>query len=498
MIAWLTALAGCVRAPAAPPGPDVIVLTVDTLRADRLGFAGEPAAHTPVLDGLAARGRVFSQATTPFPRTTPGLGALHTGLRPVHHGSREVGQPVRSDDRLAARFASAGWRTVAAVASAVAGPDQRLDLGFDAFVLDHDAPAQRITARALDAVGEVAASDALFLWVHYADPHFPYDPPGALHSECLAMGRRIAAAKARSDAFHAGTDGRAAAMRDDCVALYDGEVTAVDRAVGDLLTGLDAARGDRPRWLVVTADHGENLGEGGLYYEHGPDVDDASVRIPLVITGPGVVPGADAGVARLEDLLPTLLDVAGVERVPGDVSLDGASLAPRLRGEPGEVPLYAAIESGSALRIGFTRYLVAGGAAKWCVNGGPASRLAWCAVGRRRGLFDPVADPQLVTELSARYPDDAARLEAAAARWGPPNPRPHQLRIRAVDAALDALPTLDGWQVQAHGAAADPDVAARLTPALDALRAEATGGAAGDGAGDAGATEALRALGYVE
>ncbi len=494
-------LLACASPPAPPVDgrPDVLVVTVDTLRADRLGFAGHAAAHTPALDALAAAGRVFDGATTPFPRTTPALGSLHTGLLPLHHGSREVGQVVRAPVRLAGLLADAGWQTAAVSAMRVAGPDQAMDVGFGSFALDHDAPAPALAARAAEVARALAPDRPALLWVHFADPHFPYLPgpdsplqPAA--PACRALGEQALAGTLARDALYANRDGRAAAVLDECRALYDGELAQVDAGVAALLGALDAARGDRPRLVVFTADHGENQGEGGLYYEHGPDLSDAAVRVPLVVTGPGVAPGRDAGVARLQDVLPTVLDLLGL---PAPDGLDGVSLGPRLQGEPGG-PTVAVVESGAALHTGLFGSLVSGRAKRWCLNEGAWS---WCTLaGGRTGLFDHVADPRLRTDVAAGHPDVAARLSAATARW-----RPEQVHARAARSATHALvatPTVDGWvrtlaRLDAPEVAVDdPAALALLAPALDTFAA-ALDALEGSSVADEDAA-ALRALGYVE
>ncbi|MCA9489731.1 MAG: sulfatase-like hydrolase/transferase, partial [Myxococcales bacterium] len=171
-MAPLIALAACSR----PQTPEVLIVTVDTLRADRLGYAGHAAARTPALDALAGEGRAFLQATTPFPRTTPALASMLTGLWPHHHGSREVGQPMTSGTTLASVLSAAGWRTVGLSATPVAGPEQGLAAGFDAFEVMADARASEVVDRALLAVA-AQPDRPLLMWVHAADPHFPYLPP---------------------------------------------------------------------------------------------------------------------------------------------------------------------------------------------------------------------------------------------------------------------------------------------------------------------------------
>ncbi|HHO53445.1 MAG TPA: hypothetical protein ENK18_21880 [Deltaproteobacteria bacterium] len=495
-----------------PPPPEILIVTVDTLRADRLGFAGHDGAHTPALDALSSRSRWFSQATTPLPRTTPALASLHTGRWPHHHGAREVGDRVEITETLASTLAAAGWQTAAVSAMAVAGPEQGMDQGFDSFHLDHDARAATITEAALSIAAATDPTKPLLMWVHYADPHFPYQPPadGPLQPSapgCRALVRRVARKQLRRVEIYADRGGVASSVLGGCRALYDAEIAAVDAAIGDLLEGwhtlrrsegwLDRLRGS-PSWIVFSADHGENQGEAGLFYEHGPDVNDASLRIPLLIEGTGVEPGRDDGVVRLEDVLPTLLSLA---HVPAPDGLDGLDLGPRLQGLPGE-PRIAVAESGSALHAGLFDHVVSGGSRLSCVNG---ARYSLCrGAGGRQTLHDHSVDPDLREDLAAELPEVVATLEAAAAIWPPESAR--QRAARTERFKLVGTPQLQGgysWAL--YDLAADPsesvdvssdhpEVVAQLHEALaawDAPTPEAL-------ERDEDELQALRALGYVE
>lgn len=318
-------LAACSRPEPTPPG--ILILTIDTLRSDRFGFAGHPDASTPVLDGLAARGRWFSHATTPLPRTTPALASLQTGRWPHHHGSREVGQPLQHGTTLAERLAAEGWRTVGLSAMKVAGPRQNMDRGYQSFEVRHDARARSLSERALELLGQAPAGPEL-LWVHYADPHFPYEPAGKPPPApaCRKLMADVKARRFRRPFVYTNHEGRSEAALADCQRLYDAEISAVDAALEPLLEAWTARHGENG-WIVVSADHGENQGEQGLYFEHGPNVHDASLTIPLIFAGPGVLPGREDGVGRLEDVHPTLLDLAGLSPTP---NTDGVSLAGRL------------------------------------------------------------------------------------------------------------------------------------------------------------------------
>ncbi len=354
----------------------------------------------------------------------------------------------------------------------VAGPEQGLDRGFDTFEVLHDAPADEVVARAL----ETLRPGRRFLWVHLADPHFPYLPPGA-SGPCATLGRRAAEGTLQRVDLFVDVDGAASAVLADCERLYDGEIARVDAAVGRLLAGLPAdAR------VIFTADHGEHLGEEGLFFEHGPTVHGANLRIPLIVAGPGVAPGVDDRLATLADLAPTTLAWAGLPTEGLDL------LADRRR------PV-AVAESGSALQARLTTSLVSGRRERWCLNG---PRWSWCQ-GRQAGLFDRSSDPRLTVDRSGDEPTMAAEMAALARAW-----QPESARLRTAfdeEFKLVERPMLDGgrgrqllrWDDEAVDASTiDPAVverlAAALGPVVDAARAPRT---------DA-EVEALRALGYVE
>lgn len=477
----------------APPpprvGPDVLVVTVDTLRADRLGFAGHDDARTPALDALAARGRTFTQAITPLPRTTPALASLLTGQAPHRHGSREVAVPLDEDvDTLATLLSRRGWATAAVSAMRVASPEQGFDRGFGSFLVAHDAPAATIAGM---AERHLSIDASLFLWVHFADPHFPYTPYGG-DSACAQLeklGERIGRA-----AVFSNRDGHAADALPDCKRRYDEEIARVDEAIGSLLAQFEARPGDGV--VVFTADHGEHLGEEKLYYEHGPTVHDANLRVPFVVAGPGVAQGRDRGVFSLIDVVPSLLSLIG-EDVPG--GLDGEDLSARWRGaKPEDGRRFA--ESGSALQVRLFESLVSGRTFHWCLNEGNFSlchRKRWKDGPR---LYRHDRDPAMKHDVSSAYPGVRQRLVAAAERWPPESAR--ERTVRTSRYKLVARPTVEGYATTLYDltlpgvdvTASFPEVAAELTAALDAWVAPRPTAFERDEA----TLEALRSLGYVE
>ena len=301
----------------------LLVITLDTTRADRLGCYGYGPAQTPVLDELAASGALCSRAYTIAPLTLPAHVALFTGLAPeesgiVANGRGRVGDSVST---LARALRHEGYDTGAFIASFVLNHKFGLNQGFsvydDDFAPDdpaHAAAHRRRNGRAVvDAALDWLAqkrSRPFFCWVHLYDPHFPYQT----HPEEFG------------DAFSA--------------APYDGEIAYVDRQVGRLLDFLKAHDLERDTLVVVVGDHGEGLGQHGEK-THGELLYNSTLRVPLIFAQPGRLPGGVrvAQNVSLTDVYPTLLDLLQLDR---DKKLRGRSLRPALEGRAlGEAPCCA-------------------------------------------------------------------------------------------------------------------------------------------------------------
>ena len=359
-----------------PPRPSILLITVDTLRPDALGWvAGRN--ETPALDALAREGFALPAVVSPVPLTLPAHTSLLTGLIPRRHGVRDNGQVLGpSPPTLAEHLRRQGYATAAFVSGYPLRALFGLDRGFDRYddTLPVGAegwlerPAPDTTAAALAWLR--GAPRPFFLWVHYYDPHDPYTPPRAF--------------------WRPGPRG-----------AYDGEVGYVDHAIGLLRAGLPQA--DRDRLLTVfTADHGEGLGEHAEQ-GHGFFVYDTTVVVPAVFHFPGrVAPSRSAFPARLLDLMPTLLDLAGLPPLAGT---DGVSLLPLLSGRrmPAE-PAYVETRQPwftygwsplAAVRYGGWKYVAA----------------------PRPELFDLEQDPGETRNRAAETPTRAAEMAALLARF---------------------------------------------------------------------------------
>jgi arylsulfatase len=328
------------------------LISVDTLRADRLGCYGNPLGLTPELDALAARSSVFEAAFAPTSFTRPSIASLLSGRYPEETGVHSNLAPFpEALPTLATQLRARGYRTGAVVSNAILASEAGLSRGFEHYddrleERERTRPqpertAPRTTQDALawlrDASGD---SRPVFLWVHYQDPHGPYTPPEeyrALYREAerwpgdpalLPLGADNSGLRALPP-YQAIDDEREPAFYR---AGYDGEVRHSDAAIGELLRGVEAQIGSEQLVIAFTADHGEALGEGGMWFAHASSLVDPLVRVPLLFAIPGRAAERRSDTASLVDLVPTLLAQLGVpppsELRGRDLLAPGAALAP--------------------------------------------------------------------------------------------------------------------------------------------------------------------------
>jgi len=312
-----------------PRGPNVLLITIDTLRADHLSAYGYPRATSPFLDSLAARGALFERAMTPSPRTTQAIASIMTSLYPQTHGVRTLwGNLGRERLTLAELFRDAGYATAGFWTTTFLDEKRGLSQGFDAYesTAASSDRAEHLTNRAIRwlsrAVGtrrDAARGDRkpFFLWLHYRDPHMPYNPPaedrafadpaygGVFREACVFW-----PTKEIMVYNHLGLIGPADVAQ--AIALYDGEIRYVDREVRRLVRDVEKRGVLDKTVVVVTSDHGEGLSDHGYYFDHGDLLYDSSLQVPLVIAGPGVPAARVREQVALLDLAPTIARLGGV------------------------------------------------------------------------------------------------------------------------------------------------------------------------------------------
>ncbi len=338
----LLALAGsgCRQVPEVPP--NLILVTIDTLRADRVGAYGNEDGLTPHLDALAAEGTVFERALAPITTTHPSHATMLTGFYSRSHGVLWNGHGLASENiTLAERLQEVGYSTGAFVSYPAMLYRAKLNQGFEA-VSDTHRRAGTKYYRACPKTNAMAIEwlrsqpgSPLFLWVHYFEPHTPYplqpyaarklaeagyDGPLARGTEHLKAAVRAAAnAKAKESPRE----------REAIRMLYDGEVEAADRCLGELLEELESHGLLEPSVVVAAADHGEGLGEHGRW-NHGPVLWNSVLRVPMILRDSRRTQARRVRQrVGLVDLTPTLLELLGLEVPAG---LQGRSLVPGLDG----------------------------------------------------------------------------------------------------------------------------------------------------------------------
>jgi len=322
-------------APAAKDLPDVILISIDTLRQDHLPFYGYQHDTAPMLTAFSRSAVVFDNAFTGSTNTAPAHATMLTGRHAGNHGlARNSGQLPGGVPTLGELLRGQGYASAAFVSGFTMRKDTGLQRGFDLYDDELTSRRERFaaetTARATAWLRSVPAERPVFLFLHLFDPHYPYSPPEAHGRPFVPEGTGLVSAK-----WKVFTKMREAGLPEadfpTYIARYDGEIHYADHHVGELL-GLLEQRGRLERSLVIfTSDHGETLTERPFPFDHGCRLYDEQLSIPLAIHLPG---GERAGqrVAQdvhLVDLLPTVVDVLGLEAPAG---LDGSSLLPLARG----------------------------------------------------------------------------------------------------------------------------------------------------------------------
>lgn len=419
-----------------PRAQGVLLITVDTLRADHLGAYGYALATSPNIDKLAERGVLFRSANVQWPKTWASMASLLTGRYPKTTGLQLKPRVLpQSLLMLSEVFSEAGYETAGIVANFNVGRTMGFEQGFDHFVeswqerwLDEEGSrdyvnaagrvkaytnATLVTDQALQWLEDRDASQPFFLWLHYMDPHGPYLPPqqyaelfNGQHTSRKLSSSRIPTYQQQQEA------GRVIEDLAHYEAQYDRQIRYFDDEFGRLVASLNELGLDRSL-IALTADHGESLTEHGYYFEHGFNAYQPTAHVPLIIAQPGVIsPGRRINrPVELLDLTPTLVELAGIDVPP---SHEGSSFARALRGETHDVadkPVFT--ESGYDV---------------------DASQLAvrdqnWKLIhvrsesdrpnlsGAEFELYDLAKDPGELANVAEWNPEQVARLRGELSRW---------------------------------------------------------------------------------
>lgn len=413
----------------APPSPNIVLITIDTLRADHCSAYGYGLVTTPRLEKLSGEGVRVETALVPMPSTGPAHASLFTSRYPLAHRVLKNGHIL--DDEypvLAEMLEEAGYRTAAFVSSFVLDDRFGFGQGFDSYDDDFrgadgsykniqtwegievpgefDRRANETTDRAISWLRENGRRGGFFLWIHYMDPHEPYDPPEPWRVQYVKpeMGRRN--------------------LR-RAVALYDAEIAFTDREVGRFLDELDDVSPPEATLVVLTADHGEGLLDHG-FMGHGPILYEETLRVPLLFRWSEKIPAGSViqGPVEIVDVVPTILGLAGIP--PGERVLQGrdltsalttgAALDPEHRVfferrvyEKERVPVFPVegVVYGRPFRVRGDKYGVRQGSWKYIE----------APMEGTRELYDLSSDPTERTNLLSRHPQLASELAGRLEAW---------------------------------------------------------------------------------
>jgi len=408
------------------PRPDIILLLVDALRADRLGLYGGPAENSPTIDAIAREGVTFERAIAQAPWTQPSVASLFSSLYPSVHGVHDFHLAMETTYGAEPKIAvfgegfatlpemlrANGYRTAAFVANPFLDTAFGFSRGFDHFDASFAALSARGSRVNETAIGWLRTREPavpVFLYLHYMDVHGPYDARPAVLDPILDAVERAGPRERLDDAAeerlgylrtfpsamrrperHA----ELSRYREYWVARYDAGIREMDTYLAALRDALEADGMWQGALVIVTADHGEALYEHGVW-DHGQSLDDTELHVPLIVRWPGVVPAGlrVRATVQLIDVMPTILDLLHIRNA--DVG-EGRSVAPLLSGGPGSGPDVAIAEA---------------------VKGRPGARAiyadGWKLVTEANGestLFDIAGDPLEEHDVGGTRVTEAARL----------------------------------------------------------------------------------------
>src|SRR5579884_2355573 len=405
--------------------PNIILLTVDSLRADHLSCYGYPRPTSPNLDFLAEEGALCEKMFVSVLPTQPSYTTLYTGQHPITHGvighggSVELSPSVPFLPEILARH---GYTTCAL--DSLWGEKSWFGRGYEYYInpglrhqLNLSVACEELNARAIPWMRE-HAEEPFFLFFHYWDPHSPYTPPKS-YLDQFYKGNPLDPANHSLD--HAWKHPISALVRDSCmrlpggvvtdaeygVALYDAEIRHNDDGIGEVLAAVEELGIAEQTLVIVVGDHGESMTEHGIYFEH-HGLYDATLHIPFLARWPGRIPPGRrlAGIFQNHDIAPTILEAAGI---PIPAAMDGQSLWPVLSGDQTAGGRSKAVSLEATLQ------------AKWCLRTNDfkfiLAREPDSYGTPMRELYDLRRDPGETQNVATEMPEVAAKLESELEAW---------------------------------------------------------------------------------
>lgn len=386
-----------------PPPPSVVLISIDTLRADHLGAYGYGPPTSPRLDALAREGVLFETAVAAAPSTLPSHASIFTSLSPHRHGASFAARRPLAESvlTLAEVLKGAGYRTGAFHDGGQIVPELGLGQGFEVYRPIGQDRLAPVAAAGLAWLDGLKRQEPFFLFLHTYETHLPYTPAAAdlalFEPEPYTgfLGKGVGHKEMRT----VKNQGLPLSPADQThvVASYDAEIHSMDRALGELLEALQARGRLTDTLVVVTSDHGEEFGEHGTWAWHSHTLYEELLRVPLVLRLPADTAGSVSDVripelARGIDLAPTVLDVLGL---PIPEAFEGRSLLPLIRREPASAPFALSLLDGGDPEQDFA-----------------VRRERWKLYGER--LFELEADPG---ERTDRAPERAEIAEVLRRYW---------------------------------------------------------------------------------
>ncbi len=435
--------------------PNLLLVSIDTLRADHVSSYGYERATTPAIDRLAAEGVRFENAIVQRGATWPSMTSILTSMYPHSHGVRGQGVELDASVRSIAEYLSdAGYRTAAFLTNMTSAEHRGFELqqGWGHAHIDPERRAradERATAAGRRWLRE-HGHEPFFVWVHLLGPHDPYepDPPRPRRFDTGYRGE-LDGARMTTWKIHRQKRALAADELAHIVSLYDEEVAAVDTYVAELLAELDAAGLRDDTLVVLTGDHGEELYEHDFYFFHALSIHGAVLRVPLVMRFPGRLPAGREVAAIVEsiDIAPTLFGLLGL---PRPESFEGANLEALIAdpetADPEAQVAFSELGVGVfSLRTDRWHYIY--NPREFSSPGvieSDVGQRGWFSI-ETEELYDLRADPRETHNLAAARPELASSLRSRLNAWRQPHPSPAKPARLSDDvrAELRALGYLD-------------------------------------------------------
>ncbi len=410
----------------------ILLLSIEAFRWDHVRANGYARSTTPNLDQLMAEGVSFDRHYAPAPYTHPSLASLVTGQLPTTLGFVDnIPSLGRSVPTLAELLGQAGYVTAAFNVQYVLSNRYGLNRGFHYYRNHPNDTGADVLGDEMIPFLQAHNDDNLFLWAHYFDPHGPYRPPTRYrtlfagdplwNADTMQVQRGVAAEGAPTVPKYIFDNGKT--ERRHYVASYDGDIAFTDAQLGRLMSFVRASNAD-DTLVIVTADHGESMTDHDRYFCHG-SLYDHDLHVPMVVWGPGLVQGGvrTAAISSHVDVVPTVLDYAGVGSLPGFAGVD---LRPHLVGGPAPERPHVVSVVGRAENL------------RYALNTPEGTKVLTDAAGRLIEAFDVLRDPGELTPLSDKKPARAIAKVFAATIKPPPKVKRQKLddedteRLRAL------------------------------------------------------------------